>query len=241
MWTIVCVAGVVAVALLAALNLQSVGISEQRRRLGAMLQLWPIDSSFTLTGNTHTTTTVDGLSSIAGLQPGMAISGAGIPAGTTIVAVTSAGGGSLTLSAAATATATGVTLTVQWLTSNAKVHLFAAPFAGGLDPAPTDFTEATFDTYTAQTITTFFGPYSNSDGTAEVDFGDIGWVLTVTPTVGNTIYGYWIDYEVPAGGATRLVACWETFATPVNMSAAGSGLVFSIPMKLPLPGSATIV
>jgi hypothetical protein len=71
-------------------------------------------SDGTKTGNTHTTTTVDGLSSNvlqAGWRVGMTIQGTGIPGNTTIVSIAS-NGLSLTLSAAATATATGVVLTV---------------------------------------------------------------------------------------------------------------------------------
>lgn len=66
------------------------------------------------TGNTHSSTLIDGLSANvlqAGWQVGYSISGAGIPANTTIAAI-AANGLSLTLSQAATATATGVALTV---------------------------------------------------------------------------------------------------------------------------------
>jgi len=63
-----------------------------------------------LTGNTHSTITVDGLSSTAGLVVGHAITGLGIPPNTTIATI-NGGASSLTLSQSATATATGVTLT----------------------------------------------------------------------------------------------------------------------------------
>lgn len=68
-------------------------------------------NNLTLTGNTHTTTTIDGLSSVAGLAVGQAISGAGIPAGATIATVNVAGS-SITISAPATSTGTAVPLTV---------------------------------------------------------------------------------------------------------------------------------
>lgn len=61
------------------------------------------------TGNTHTTTTIDGIPSTTGLGPGMGAIGLGIPVGATIATVPS--GTSVTLSVAATATATGVALT----------------------------------------------------------------------------------------------------------------------------------
>lgn len=76
---------------------------------------WIDTRSFTsigITGSTHSNTTVDTLSSnpiTSGWQVGDTITGAGIPAGTTITALTAA---SVTLSQAATATAAGVALTV---------------------------------------------------------------------------------------------------------------------------------
>lgn len=60
------------------------------------------------TGDTHTSTTVDSLSSLAGLAVGQAISGTGIPLGATIATV---GASSITLSAAATASAATVPMT----------------------------------------------------------------------------------------------------------------------------------
>lgn len=71
------------------------------------------------TGDTHTNTTVDALSSLSGLAVGEVISGAGIPLGTTITAV---GASSITLSAAATA-------------STATVPMTAGPYDGLKAPA----------------------------------------------------------------------------------------------------------
>lgn len=222
----------------ALLGTQAIGPAEYRRRLGSMLKLWPIDQSFTLVGATHTSTTVDGLGTIAPIEVGMTITGAGIPAATTVTAVGPTAG-TITISNAATATAAGVTFTFAWVASSAEVHLFAAPFSGPIDPGPSDFTEATFDGYAAITIASFAGPYSLQGGSAEVDFGNFSWVLLATPTVGNTIYGYWVDYLYPAGGATRVVSVWEAFPTPLAMNADGDAVVFSLPINLPLPGSVT--
>lgn len=63
------------------------------------------------TGNTHSNTTIDGISAayVSRMTLGMAISGSGIPGGTTVVGFPSST--SVTLSQAATATASGVTLT----------------------------------------------------------------------------------------------------------------------------------
>lgn len=60
------------------------------------------------TGNTHSSTLVDGIASTATLSKGQLVVGAGIPPGATIASVI--GANSLYLSVAATATATGVTL-----------------------------------------------------------------------------------------------------------------------------------
>jgi hypothetical protein len=62
------------------------------------------------TGNTHTNTTVDNIPTTAWMQTGQAISGSGIPGGTTIAAIVNAT--TITLSQAATTTVVGVTLTV---------------------------------------------------------------------------------------------------------------------------------
>lgn len=75
------------------------------------------------TGNTHSSVVLDTLSANvlqAGWQPGMTISGAGIPANTTIVSIAS-NGLSLTLSQAASSTSTGVALTVAGGTPTAPL------------------------------------------------------------------------------------------------------------------------
>lgn len=66
----------------------------------------------TFTGDTHTSTTIDAITSTVGLQVGMPVSGTGIPAGAYIAAIPD--GVSITLSAAATASATGVTITPSY-------------------------------------------------------------------------------------------------------------------------------
>jgi hypothetical protein len=65
-------------------------------------------------GNTtNGSTAVAGISSTASLAVGMAVSGTGIPAGTTLTEITSAT--AVVLSAAATATGSAVSLTYQWV------------------------------------------------------------------------------------------------------------------------------
>lgn len=62
------------------------------------------------TGNTHTTTTIDGIPSTANMAVGMPISGSGIQAGTTIASIVS--GSSITLSLATTTSANNVAIVV---------------------------------------------------------------------------------------------------------------------------------
>jgi hypothetical protein len=77
----------------------------------------------TLSGNTtNASPNVTGLSSTAGLEAGMAVSGAGIPAAAKIASITN--GTSLVLTANATATATGVSLDFAW--PDAVVRVYAA-------------------------------------------------------------------------------------------------------------------
>lgn len=73
---------------------------------------FPYLSNFTFpTGTTHLSTTIDGLSSMLGLAPGLQIAGAGIPANTTISSV-NIPGNSIVISNAATVAASGVQLTI---------------------------------------------------------------------------------------------------------------------------------
>lgn len=67
-------------------------------------------SAIAFTGDTNSNTTISNVSSTAGLRVGQAISGAGIPLGTTITVV---GSGTLTISQAATATAAGVVMSAS--------------------------------------------------------------------------------------------------------------------------------
>lgn len=71
----------------------------------------------TTTANTNSNTSLTNVASTAGLKVGMDITGTGIPANTTITAIS---GSTITMSAAATATATGVT--VRFGTNFIKVN-----------------------------------------------------------------------------------------------------------------------
>ena len=89
-----------------------------------------VGANISITGDTTSgSTSVTSVSSTAGVTVGMPITGAGIPAGTTVAAV---GVGTLTLSQAATATATGVALTVDPLALVGEVK--NVPFTSGRSP-----------------------------------------------------------------------------------------------------------
>ena len=64
---------------------------------------------FTFTGDTHTNTTIDGVSSLTGLYVGQLISGTGIAAGTRIATITAPS--TITTTLATTATNAGITIT----------------------------------------------------------------------------------------------------------------------------------
>lgn len=72
----------------------------------------PMDAltGLTFTANTNTNTTIDNISSMAGLWVGQAITGTDIPANTRITAI-NYGGNSITISNAATGTSVGITVT----------------------------------------------------------------------------------------------------------------------------------
>ena len=76
-----------------------------------LMKRFPLVASVvSFTGNTHSTNTIDGIASTAGLDKGQAVFGAGITPGTTITAVINNG---IMLSEPATATAAGVALSTS--------------------------------------------------------------------------------------------------------------------------------
>jgi len=68
------------------------------------------NATVTPTGNTHTTTTVDNVSSMSGVAVGMAVSGSGVQAGSVVANVVSST--SFLLSIVTTSSLTGTTLTI---------------------------------------------------------------------------------------------------------------------------------
>jgi hypothetical protein len=216
--------------------MQQVPIAQQRDRLAQMLASFPADNVVDFTANTTSgQPTLASVSSTLGLQLGMTVTGAGIPSATTIIGLSSSSP-QVTLSNNATATADTVALVAENTGGSAEVHLYSAAYAGGLDPTPASFTEATFTGYSEQALGEGSGVYTTSSGGSECDFGDFSWVLNSVPATTNTTYGYWVDYLL---NGTRVVAMWEDFPAPKPMAATGNAVVLSIPFTLPNPGAAT--
>ncbi len=79
-------------------------------------------ATISTTGNTHSTTTIDGIASMTGIAIGQAVTGSGIPAGTTVMTV-NVPGSSITISQTATSTASGVSLAFNtWVTFPTQYH-----------------------------------------------------------------------------------------------------------------------
>lgn len=226
------------VCLVAVSGVQTIGPSEYRRRLRSYLSTWDVPHIINFTGTTAASATVTVVTNIGNLRIGQVVTGGGFPAGTTVVAINSTTD-QITLSNATAGTGTLVPLVASGPTASPLIHLAAAPMSPGGDPTPADFTEASFDSYSSLPFTGT-AVYSNTDGSAESDFGPISWVLLATPVTSNIIYGYWIDYLDPMDGTTRVVSVWEAFPMPINMNAAGQAVVVTPPMKAPLPGSAVL-
>lgn len=72
-----------------------------------------LTTPFTPTADTHTSTTIDTISSMTGIEVGMSVTGTGIPANTVITAVNSVGS-SITISNATTSSVNTITLTITW-------------------------------------------------------------------------------------------------------------------------------
>jgi len=221
------------------LGIQSVGASELRRRVQAVAGLYPADGTLTVIGTTLTTTfTATTASEVQFIIPGMSVSGLGVAPLTTVVSVVLSTG-VVTLSTTVTTPEASIPVTFSWVNSTAEIHLYQQPYTGGLDPAPGDFTEATFTGYTALPLDVATGPYTTSSGSGEISLGAYNWILTSVPATGNVIGGYWLDY-IPPGGTARVVSFWEAFPTPIQMTTTGNYVNFALPLDLPEPGSAVM-
>src|SRR5690348_16751616 len=93
------------------------------------------NATVTPTGNTHSNTTVDNVSSMSGVAVGMAVSGSGIAAGTVVASITNSS--VLILSQAAGSSLTGTTLTIAG--DVFKMALIKVSPAGTYDATVTNY------------------------------------------------------------------------------------------------------
>lgn len=209
--------------------------SELRRRLGALLNLMGASPPIVFKADVVIASpNLNNISSTVGLEEGDLLSGPQIAPGTTLLQLGPGPTGLMSLPATATLLQASIT---SKKVANGQVHLFAAAASPGPEPTPASFTEANFDTYTPLPIGPGSGPFTQPDGSASSEFGDISWVLTVIPVTPNIIFGYWVDYLV---NGVRTVAFYESFAGQIPMNDAGNAVVLSIPIKEPPPGSAVV-
>lgn len=177
-------------------------------------------TSNTITGNTHTNTTLDTLSTNvlqAGWRPGMTISSSAgdIPAGTRIVSIAS-NGLSLVLSAAATGTNAGVTLTVAGGT-------FAAPlwWAGNLNEHPLPAVATAVTLYAGSAV---YAVNTTSPPSAAIVFSDAGDPLRRTDAVAVQVITYQSTLPVTALSAAPLTTLTGGFINALFVFQGPSGI-----------------
>jgi hypothetical protein len=113
--------------------------------------------------------------------------------------------------------------------AGAKVHLFTNQISISPTTPLTALTEATFDGYSAASITTWLTPYSDVLGNAILE-AQIEQFLCTGSTVSETIYGAYLTNTL---GTALLMAI--NFATPVHITQAGDAVIFSPQVSLGQP------
>lgn len=174
---------------------------------GSAVQGVYMHSSASITGDTHSSTLVNGISSTASLVVGQKVSGSGISAGTTIAAIPSST--SITLSQAASATASGVTLMIV--------------AANNPNPAAGYVYVKLQDNYNALYAMDYMisSPLSGSGITiATASSLTVGSVYTIT-VVGSTTTAQWQAVGVPVGITPAVGVSFVATAT----SGSGTGQV----------------
>lgn len=168
-----------------------------------------MNSSASFAGDTHTNTTIDGISSTAGLQVGMLLSGSGIQDGTRITSITSAT--AIKVSPATTATASAVSITYAAVGS-------PNPAAGLLYVQLQDNYNRYLDSFA-----NFLSPLSGSD--LGVTSGLTPGVVYVITALGTTTTANWQTLGVPTGTAP---AVGVAFMALVAGAGAGNGTVKAV-------------
>lgn len=107
------------------------------------------------------------------------------------------------------------------------IKLFKNNITPNLSTLVADFTEADFTGYVKQTLSAPVGPFIDPiNGGVSIKLGDHLFVTTSPLTVGNTIYGWWVE---DASG--NLIAA-QAFDTPYVISAFPQAIPLSVTFNL---------
>lgn len=171
---------------------------------------------------------LSGVSSLAGLEHGMVVTGTGIPANTYIVDLLIASG-QIMLSQPATAGGTAVSLSASgniWSQASIAVHLLVGQIPNTPDASFSSLTEATYDGYTPQTL-----PYTLVISTPPPRTYCV-WQwdrLTFQPVdyaIPNNITGHCFTATLPGATAPTLLAM-ETYGSSVPLQQPGDILTIN--------------
>ncbi len=99
-----------------------------------------------------------------------------------------------------------------------KLHLFQAPIAFSPNLTVADFAECDFTTYAESAVVVFTAPFLSPSGIPTTDGQALSWNTGPTPTVFNTVYGW---YLTDSTGATLIF--WRSFDVPIVLSVANQG------------------
>lgn len=116
------------------------------------------------------------------------------------------------------------------------IRLFQNAFTPTPNAVLGDFTQATFTDYAAIGPLVWGDPWIDSGGNVIVSAQVCQWVV-VTPTITNTIYGYYATIGAGAGTAWRFA---ELFDTPKVMGLVGQAITFVPQFSLP-PGVGALI
>lgn len=120
-----------------------------------------------------------------------------------------------------------IALTMQTYLASSVLKLFQNPLTLSVSTVKADLTAAvaTFTGYSAATVTAWDGPFYDPNGGASLTTGTQFFAVGSTPTVTNTIYGWWIEDE-----AGNLVVC-GSFDAGIDMSVEYDAIPLSITLN----------
>lgn len=187
-----------------------------------------------ITGNTHTNTTLDGLSvDLRGLGlVGATIEGTGIPTGTTVSSINS--GTALTLSQAATGTATGIAIRVLPYGQGDGSTTFNLPDRRGTFTAIRDDLGGTpKGNLTKATTQGIDGTRLNATGGEQTHTQTVPEIATHTPTTtgphhhGGVVTGLAAGAQLAQAGASTVIVLGNTGDTDITLNPIGSSTAFN--------------